>query len=100
MFWHSYSNLWWLSFIFTNAGYITYTEEIIQAVCTGKANVKEFPFVEEPKTAAKRGAREQGKPKLIVFIIGGVTMAEIRAAHELSEKLQYIFYIYFECWKF
>jgi len=69
--------------------YISYTEEVIKQVCTGKATLADFPFVEEPKLESKRGAREQGKPKLIVFIIGGVTLAEIRAAHALSKELSY-----------
>jgi len=69
--------------------YVSHTEEVITSICKGSADLESYPFVEEPKIQSKRGAREMGRPKMVVFIIGGVTLAEIRAAHQLSEALQY-----------
>ncbi|GMT32546.1 hypothetical protein PFISCL1PPCAC_23843 [Pristionchus fissidentatus] len=88
--------------VYQTSRWVPVIKDIIEDACDDKLDTKQFPFLTgKPASQAYSGAssarygqwsKEKGQqqafrsgPRLIIFIVGGVTYSEMRAAYEVTK---------------
>lgn len=72
---------------YRDSRYVPIIKDVMQYTAEDKLDKDIFGSFEFQKSKTKSTSAEETKPKLVIFIIGGVTCSEIRCAYEVSNEI-------------